>query len=439
MKPAPAEVLRALPGELVAPTRRLLEAADARRLEVYLVGGPVRDLLLGRKLRDVDLVVEPRGEVGAPELARETCAPGLRAVAHERFGTASLMVSGSGAAVDLATVRSESYAHDGALPRVAPGALEDDLRRRDFTVNALALPLSAAARSRHAGVVDVSGGLADLASRKLRVLHPRSFHDDPTRALRAARLASRLGFAPTRGTLLALRAALRDGVFGRVSGERLRAELVKLFDDARDGLDPARALWLLDGWHVLGALEPGLRLERSAVTPLRRLARETAEPSWPAPRWRPWLAGLSVWLAPLEPGLRRAALRRLAVRGEPASGVAGFPRQRDAWLRALSRARGRGAVDAALAGADEDRLHALHAVAPAPARRRIARWAAEDRGRRPPVDGRDLVRLGLSGPAVGRALRRIRTAWLDGAVRTREEALALAGELLRGRARRAGG
>jgi tRNA nucleotidyltransferase (CCA-adding enzyme) len=406
---------------------------------VYLVGGPVRDLLLGRRLRDVDLVVEPRGGLGAPELAREAAAPGLRAVAHERFGTASLSVAGGAAAVDLATARSESYAHAGALPRVVLGTLEEDLLRRDFTVNALALPLSAAARSRHAGVVDPSGGLPDLESRRLRVLHPKSFHDDPTRALRAARLAPRLGFAPTRGTLLALRAALRDGAFGRVSGERLRGELVKLFDDARDGLDPARALGLLDAWHVLGALEPGLSLERGAVTPLRRLAREIREPSWPAPRWRPWLAGLAVWLAPLEAGLRRAALRRLAVRGEQAARVAGFPRQRDAWLRSLARARGRGAVDAALAGADEDGLHALFASAPAPARRRIARWAGEDRGRRPPADGRDLVRIGLRGPAVGRALRRIRTAWLDGAVRTREEALALAAELSRARTRRAGG
>jgi tRNA nucleotidyltransferase (CCA-adding enzyme) len=435
MKPAAAEVLRAVPAELAAPTRRLLEAADARRLAVYLVGGPVRDWLLGRPLRDVDLVVEPRGEVGAPQLAREAATPGLHAVVHERFGTASL--SAAGAAVDLASARSETYAHDGALPRVAPGTLEDDLLRRDFTVNALALPLSAAARSRHADVVDPSGGLADLERRRLRVLHPKSFHDDPTRALRAARLAPRLGFAPTRGTLLALRAALRDGAFGHVSGERLRAELVKLFDDARQGLDPARALGLLDRWHVLGALEPGLSLERSAVTPLRRLAREIEEPSWPAPRWRPWLAGLALWLAPLEPGLRRAALRRLSVRGEPAAQVAGFPRQRDTWLRALASARGRGAVDAVLAGADEDRLHALFASAAAPARRRIARWAACDRGRRPPVDGRDLVRIGLHGPAVGRALRRIRTAWLDGAVRTREEVLTLAAEL--SRARRAGG
>jgi hypothetical protein len=94
-------------------------------------------------------------------------------------------------------------------------------------------------------------------------------------------------------------------------------------------------------------------------------------------------------------------------------------------------------VDAALAGADEDRLHALFASAPTPARRRIARFAAEDRGRKPPLDGRDLVRIGLRGPAVGRALRRVRSAWLDGTVRSREEALALAAEL--SRSRRAGG
>jgi tRNA nucleotidyltransferase (CCA-adding enzyme) len=330
-------------------------------------------------------------------------------------------------------VRREAYAHDGALPTVEPGSLEEDLRRRDFTVNALALPLSTAARARRAGIVDVEEGLVDLEQRRLRILHPRSFHDDPTRALRAARLAPRLGFSVTRDTRSALRGALRDGAFGRVSGDRLRRELVKLFEDAALGLDPARALRLLDDWHVLGALEPGLGVERAAMAPLRRIGRAVLEAPWQAGRWRPWISGLAVWLATLSPALRRRALQRFAVRGEQARRIAEFPRARDAWLRGLTRARGRGAIDAVLAGVDEERLHALHAWAPPALRRRIGRWAGEDRARRLPVTGSDLVALGLAGPAVGRALRRIRTAYLDGALRSREEALALARELSRGR------
>ncbi len=430
-RPGVAEVLRAMPEDTAELVRALLAEADARRLRVHLVGGPVRDLLLGRGLRDVDLCVEPRDDADAVTLARSLAKAGLKATVHERFRTVDLR--GEKASLDLATVRRESYAHDGALPTVEPGSLEDDLLRRDFSVNALALPLSAAARAHYAGLVDPGMGLLDLERRRLRVLHRRSFHDDPTRALRAARLAPRLGFSVTRDTRAALNGALRDGAFGRVTGERLRREFAKLFEDAALGLDPARAFRLLHDWHVLGALEPGLVLDRSASAPLRRLGRLVAEPAWSGPRWRPWVSGLALWLAPLPTALRRRTLRRLAVRGEQASRVTAFPQARDAALRALSRARGRGAVDAVLAALHEEMLHALHASLPPADRRRVARWAAEDRARKAPVSGGDLVAIGLAGPAVGRALARVRAAWLDGVLSTREDALALALEVSRRR------
>jgi tRNA nucleotidyltransferase (CCA-adding enzyme) len=432
-KPGLAEVRGGVSAAAAALLDAVLAAADARETPVYLVGGPVRDLLLGRGLRDLDLLVDPRAGVDAAALARAAAGADARVVAHERFGTVSL--ARGEAQLDLASARRESYAHPGALPNVEAGSLAEDLQRRDFSVNALALPLSAAARAAHGGLVDADDGVADLAERRLRVLHARSFHDDPTRALRAARLSARLGFSLSRDSRSALRSALRDGAFGRVSGERLRREIAKLFEDAALGLDAALALRLLHEWHVLGALEPGLALERPAAAPLRRLARGVAQPPWPAARWRPWQSGLALWLAPLAPDLRRRALRRFAVRGEPARRVADFPKARDAVLRALARARGRGAVDALLAGLDEETLHALYAAAPPAERRRILRWATQDRGRRPPVTGDDLVAHGLAGPAVGRALARIRAAWLDGALGSRDEALALALEVSRRRER----
>jgi tRNA nucleotidyltransferase (CCA-adding enzyme) len=426
---AVAELLGQLPGPLAALARALLRVAEAGDLSVHLVGGPVRDWMLGRALRDLDLVVEEAG--GAEEIARGLEACGWRATRHDRFGT--VVLSGEGAALDLATARRERYAHPGALPEVEPGSLEEDLLRRDFTVNALALPLSARARSQCGGLVDPAQGAADLERRVLQVLHRRSFHDDPTRALRAARLAPRLGFALTRASRNALRAALRDGAFGRVSGDRLRREFVKLFDEAAIGLDPAEALRLLAGWHLLGALEPGLSLEREAVAPLRRLGRSVASPPWPAPRARHWVAGLALWLAPLTPALRRRALARFSVQGEPAARIAGFARAREQWLRALARARGRGALDAVLAPIDEESLASLHAGADPGLRRRVQRWACEDRARRSPISGTDLLELGFSGPAVGRALARVRVSYLDRRVSGRDEALALARELLRRR------
>jgi tRNA nucleotidyltransferase (CCA-adding enzyme) len=424
--PPPAEAIRALPPAAAGLVEAVLEVADARGVGVYLVGGPVRDLLLERPFDDVDLIVEG---AAAAELAEAAGGPEARLRSHQRFGTVSLQAGE--ARVDLATVRRETYAHDGALPSVESGTLEEDLRRRDFTVNALALPLSKPACARHSGIVDLEGGCRDLEERRLRVLHRRSFHDDPTRALRAGRLAPRLRFSLSRGSRSALRDALRDGAFGRVSGDRLRREMVKLFDDPAHGLDPARALRLLNDWHVLGALEPGLALAPEATAPLRRLGRALEDPPWRRGRCRAWVAGLAVWLVPLAPALRRRALRRFAVRGDTAKRIDEFSRARDAWLRALSRARGRGPADAALAGIAEEELLALLVWAPPPARRRIVRWAREDRQRRPPLGGDDLRAIGFSGPAIGRALAHIRIAYLDGAVKTRDEAIALAGELVR--------
>lgn len=422
---SPARLLAALPDEARAAVEQIMAEAEKQDAGLLLVGGPVRDWLLARPVRDVDLLVEGEGAPQAARLARSAARRGTRTIAHERFGT--VRVETPGGAIDLASARAEAYEHPGALPTVRAGTLEEDLLRRDFTVNALAVPLTSAARRGRPPLIDPGRGLADLESRKLRVFHSQSFHDDPTRALRAARLAPRLGFHLARGTRAALRAALRDGAFGAVSGERFRAEIEKLFADAALGLDPSLALRLLDEWHVLGALEPGLELPRESRVPLRRLGRTLggagSEPS------TSWLAGLMLWLAPLDPSLRRRVLKRLAIRGEPARVIDGFARKRDRWLQALESARGRGACDALLGDLDATPRAALHASADTAVRRRIERWAREDRRVELPLGGSDLTRLGMTGPAIGRGLRRLRTAWLDREVASRDELLALAREL----------
>ena len=153
----------------------------------------MRDLLLGRQRADIDVAVE--GEVEA--LARRL---GGEARTHERFDTASVRVDGL--EVDLAATRSETYAHPGALPEVRPASLADDLSRRDFTINAMAVPLAGDPE-----LIDPHGGLEDLGRGELRVLHPGSFEDDPTRAVRAARYAARYGFALERTTAELIRRA----------------------------------------------------------------------------------------------------------------------------------------------------------------------------------------------------------------------------------------
>jgi tRNA nucleotidyltransferase (CCA-adding enzyme) len=214
------------------------EAADD---PVYLVGGAVRDLLLGRGRSDIDLVVV--GDAGgmAGRLGAET-------IEHERFATAKVELDGH--EIDIATARTEAYPSPGALPVVEPaGSIEADLGRRDFTINAMAVPLSG-----DAGLIDPHGGRADLESGLLRVMHGKSFEDDPTRAIRAARYAARLGLRLEEETEALLRAADLE----TVSAYRREAELLRL---AGEPTAP-EAYRLLDEWGLVALREGGVELAR---------------------------------------------------------------------------------------------------------------------------------------------------------------------------------
>ncbi len=431
------QLSHALLARLEAPLRALVDAvlreADARGSLVLAVGGPVRDLLLERPQRDFDLLVGAEGG-GASELARVAAPRAARVTTHARFGTARIATPE--AALDLATLRSERYSHPGALPSVAPGTLQDDLKRRDFTVNALAVPLSERARRELPELIDLAGGREDLARGQLRIFHSRSFHDDPTRALRAARLAARFGFRLTRGSRAALADALAEGCLDTVSGERLRREFEHLFHDPALGLDPVRALTLLERWGVVGALARGLTLPSAARVPLRRFGRAVAVPPWPLGRARPWVSGFAIWWAPCSETVRRRALERLSLHGSGAERVRLFGPRSGLWLRQLERQRGRGAIDRVAQRHPDEILIALYSYATAPLQRRLRRWAREDRGRKLALTGRDLEALGLHGPAVGEALAELRVATLDGKLRNRDEALAFAREWSHQKARR---
>jgi tRNA nucleotidyltransferase (CCA-adding enzyme) len=212
--------------EALPAIERVRAAAGDRAL--YLVGGAVRDILLGRSTSDLDFVVE--GDSGDAAAIAERIAPGH--VAHEQFGTASVDLDG--VRIDIAMARTETYPSPGALPEVHPATLAEDLGRRDFTINAMAVALDGAGE-----LIDPHGGEADLEAGLLRVLHERSFIDDPTRALRAARYAARFGFSLDPGTERLLRAA----DLGAVSRYRLDAEMGRLEaeEDAGVALELARS------------------------------------------------------------------------------------------------------------------------------------------------------------------------------------------------------
>jgi tRNA nucleotidyltransferase (CCA-adding enzyme) len=347
---------------LAAAYPELAEVEAVAPDPVYLVGGAVRDLLLGRGRADLDLVVE-----GDPEaLARALGADPL--AAHSRFGT--LKVDLEGHEVDLAAARRETYARPGALPTVELGApIRTDLARRDFTVNAMAVEL---AEPRE--LIDPYDGQADLAAGVLRVIHARSFVDDPTRAIRAARYASRFGFAIEPGT----RELLRASDLGTVTVERRWAELRKLAQEAR----AVRALELLAGW---GLVEPREGGESFALA--REVERLLAAPPWSEEVDRAeaiLAAALGPWRDPFSG----------TVPGRPSEGVR-MARGHDPIELALARAAGAEWLDAWL------------------------RW----REVRLEIDGTDLTEAGLEGPAIGEALERALDAKLDGEATTRADEL----------------
>ena len=206
------------------------QLAAAYGTPAYLVGGPVRDALLGTPPSDLDFAL-----VGhAPALARNVAArlgPDSRLTVHPRFGTATVALSpdDSGGHIDLVTARHECYPRPGQLPQVTPGSIADDLTRRDFSINAMALPLTPG----DGELLDPQGGLPDLESGIIRILHPGSFADDPTRMLRAVRYEQRFGFRIDAPTLTAMSDAIAGGGMDAVSGDRWRRELERILDESQ--------------------------------------------------------------------------------------------------------------------------------------------------------------------------------------------------------------
>ena len=211
------------------------------RAHLYLVGGVVRDWLLGHPGNELDLMLAGPSLQDAIAFARAIQAEfGGELREHARFGTAQWLAP-SGIAVDFANARRERYPRPGQLPQPYPGTAEEDLWRRDFSVNALALQLSPPAA--FGQLLDPCGGQADLQQRRLRALHPASFRDDPTRLLRGLRLAARLGLRWEEETARWAQESLP--ILARLSGSRLRAEIEQLFREPRpeDALTAKEADW----------------------------------------------------------------------------------------------------------------------------------------------------------------------------------------------------
>jgi len=406
---AAGRVSRSLPGdvrELLKTIGRIAEEHDGR---AYLVGGLVRDLWRGAPIgeRDLDIVIEGDAPTVARRLARVL---GGSVVEHRRFLTASVTARAFGR-IDVATSRSERYEAPGALPRVLPAGIGEDLRRRDFTVNALAIELS----SGEFGLIDRLGARLDLARRRLRVLHPLSYVEDPTRIFRAATYIARLGLSPDPATARAQALALRLVPYPALSGQRIAAELERVLGEAQPGV-------ILAGLGRAGAfrlLDPGYRF---TATSRRRLAELPRALAWARDRALEvdavGLAALAI-VGDRPAAAARAALARLGFAGGP--------------LATLERAHatvGSLASELAAAAAPSERARLLRGRAPVElawlwltgerAVRETLDWFTGLDSRVVTLSGDDVVALGVPrGPAVARVLAEVRDARLDGTLTNR--------------------
>jgi tRNA nucleotidyltransferase (CCA-adding enzyme) len=404
------QLLERLAEDLRPLLAEIANLAESSQTPVYLVGGVVRDLLLGRENRDLDLVVEGDG----PDFARRLAAllPGARLRVHEAFLTATLETMDGRPLVDVATARSEFYRAPAALPEVQTSAIRQDLYRRDFTINALAVRLG-----HHPELLDFFGGRRDLADGHLRVLHALSFLDDPTRVLRAVRFELVLGFSIVPETLRLVGLAIEEGVFDRLSGGRLRAELEGLLERpeiALRGLERLDELGVLRVLHRRLRLDDALRRELAAVLAAHDWWRLERPPSAEARLSTLLLLVLAGQLARPE---RAALAARLGLAGRVAERLV-QARERVERVRARLADPGiaPSAVARELGGLPIEETLWLMASGE-PQRGWVRRWLGPLGAVRSGLRGRDLLALGVPpGAEVGQALAATLDALRDGRI-----------------------
>lgn len=374
---------------------------------VLMVGGAVRDLLMGVRPVDLDLMVE--GPVAA--LATELGGDQLRL--HDRFATATIELEGS--RCDIAQARREVYPAPGALPEVEPASAAEDLRRRDFTVNAIALVVTGANRGE---LLFTPNGLSDIEQRLLRVLHELSFSDDPTRLLRLARYAARLRFGIEARTLALARHAVREEALLTVSGARIGNELRLLASES----DPVSALQALAELGIDRAIDPQLGLSDAAV--LRR-----ALALLPDDGRRDRLA-LAAALLGASAAPAAATLDRLAFAAGDRDAIVAAATQAQSLSSRLEMAGQPSEIDAAIDSAEPELVALAGALGPTGAARE---WLIRLRPLTLEITGDDLLAAGVpEGPSVGTGLAAARAALLDGRAPDRAAQLGVALGAVRG-------
>ena len=406
--PVRARLDKALSPATRAVLAEIARVAAGQGARAFVAGGLVRDAWRGERAAggDLDVVVEGDGPAVARALAD---ALGGTLVEHERFLTASVRTPSHGR-IDVATARTERYDTPGALPRVLPAPMGQDLQRRDFSINAMAVEITSDAWE----LLDPFAGTVDLERRRLRILHPLSFVEDPTRLLRAARYAARLELKADAWTARCQALALRLAPYPALSGQRIATDLERLLDEPRG----AAALSLMARGGVPRLLDPRWRLTRGTSA---RLAAVPGALAWAAahrvtrPLVRPVVVAALALAADQPRVVADAMAGRLGLAGEPLGELRRALAEAPALARRVTAATP-SAAGHALRDASGAELVALHLMGGG-ARERVDWWVTRGRAVEPALGGDDVIALGVPrGPAVAAALAALRDARLDGRV-----------------------
>jgi len=396
-----------LPQPLLELVNEISRQAGRLGQNVYLVGGVVRDLILGCPNFDLDFVVE--GD--AVKLAQQVTEAGqARLLTHKRFGTAKLTYDDF--TLDLATARKETYARPGALPAVTPGTLTDDLIRRDFSINAMAISLTA---DDHGELIDPYQGKTDLEHRLIRVLHSRSFSDDDTRILRGVRYEQRFGFEFEAQTAHLLQHDIP--MLDAISGDRIRHELDLILKEQR----PELAIKRLGELGVLARFGPSLKADgwiAEKFGKARRLKKPTQLPSlyFCLLVYSLDVRDIEQFLLRLNMPARLSRAMRGTLRLKTRLPLLDAPALKPSQIYYLLTEYEPLAIQA----------NAIATESPT-VRRSLQLYLAKLRYVRTALDGEELKRLGIApGPEMGRVLQILHKARLDGEVRTKTDEKRLA-------------
>ena len=395
-------LIERLPPSLLKLTLAAGELADKSGIRAYMVGGIVRDLMLGRPPIDIDIMAE--GD--AVRLARQMAEKlGARLTTHRAFGTASLKIDGY--SVDLATCRSEVYRQPGALPLVRPGSIREDLQRRDFTINAMAVCIN---KSNQGELTDLFGGCEDLSEGLVRVLHNKSFQDDATRMMRAVRYEQRLGFRLESGTSKLLRRSL--DMLDTISGDRLKNDLSLWLNETH----PEKILRRAGRLGILAKLHPALSWDPMMSSAFRRAARGNGAAN-------PMLY-FCLLVYNLDEGELYELLGRLNLIGSRLDLLSHQSLELKGNLDELDNpAIKKSELYFMLKEYDTTAIHAnLYYAEAAAARRNLRLYLDRLCYVKTSLGGNELLTLGVrQGPQVGIALKKLLAAKLDGVIRSKSD------------------